>query len=197
MAKNTKERILEAALDLFSKYGYSGTNIQGIADSVGLVKSALYRHFSSKEEIWKGVYEMTAAYYREHFGAVDRLPPIPKSGDELIAVTKRMVDFTVHDEKVIKTRKILTTEQFRDEKACKLASDYFIFGTRDIFTAVFTEMMANGSMKQGDAETLAFSYTAPISALIHLCDREPVRENEAMEIMQKFIECFINTYCCK
>ena len=51
MAKDTKERILATALELFSQNGYDGTNVREIAASLGLVKSALYRHFSSKEEI--------------------------------------------------------------------------------------------------------------------------------------------------
>ena len=39
MANNTKERILEAALEMFSRYGYAGTNIRELTASLGLVKS--------------------------------------------------------------------------------------------------------------------------------------------------------------
>ena len=52
MAKGTKERILTAALEMFSQNGYAGTNIRELTASLGLVKSSLYRHFESKEEIW-------------------------------------------------------------------------------------------------------------------------------------------------
>ena len=53
MAKDTKERILAAALDMFSQNGYAGTNIRELTASLGLVKSSMYKHFESKEEIWK------------------------------------------------------------------------------------------------------------------------------------------------
>ncbi|MBR0356788.1 MAG: helix-turn-helix transcriptional regulator, partial [Clostridia bacterium] len=63
MAKDTKERILAAALDMFSQRGYDGTNIRELASSLGLVKSALYRHFDSKEAIWNALLDEMIAYY--------------------------------------------------------------------------------------------------------------------------------------
>ena len=41
---------------------------------------------------------------------------------------------------------------------------------------------------------LAFAYTAPISSLIHLCDREPEKTAEAMEQIEAFSRQFIKTY---
>lgn len=194
MAKDTKAKILDAALEIFARDGYAGTNIKDIAEAVGIVKSALYRHFESKEEIWNAVLEMMICYYDEHFGSADRLPCIPKSTDELREMTMRMVNFTIHDERVIRTRKILLTEQFRNEDVRKLASNYFLYDTRSIFARVFEEMMKNGCLKKADPSVLSLSYTAPITALIHLCDREPEKEAEALENISAFINLFIATY---
>ena len=58
MAKDTKERILAAALDMFSQNGYAGTNIRELTASLGLVKSGLYKHFKSKEEIWNSLLDI-------------------------------------------------------------------------------------------------------------------------------------------
>lgn len=194
MAKNTRERILDAALMIFARDGYVGTNIKDIAESVGIVKSALYRHFESKEEIWKAVQEMMISYYAEHFGSVDRLPAIPGDTGELYEMTMRMVNFTVNDEKVVMMRRILLTEQFRDETVRKLASDYFIHDTEAIFTRVFSEMMKSGAIRKDDPEMLAFSYTTPVTALIHLCDREPEKKEEALLKVQQFVRNFIAEY---
>ena len=65
MAKDTKERILAAALDMFSQNGYAGTNIRELAASLGLVKSGVYKHFKSKEEIWNSLLDSMIAYYDE------------------------------------------------------------------------------------------------------------------------------------
>ena len=50
MANDTKERILAAALEMFSQNGYAGTNIRELSASLGLVKSGVYKHYESKKE---------------------------------------------------------------------------------------------------------------------------------------------------
>ena len=194
MAKDTKERILAAALDMFSQNGYAGTNIRELTASLGLVKSGLYKHFESKEEIWNSLLDEMIAYYDERFGSPKHLPPAPDSLEGLVTMTMQMVDFTIHDEKVIKTRKLLMIEQFRDERARELATKHFLTGLRDMFTSVFARMMDKGLLRRDDPEMLAFAYTAPISSLIHLCDREPEKTEETMAQIEAFSRHFIRVY---
>ena len=111
-----------------------------------------------------------------------------------MTTTMHMVNFTVHDEKVVKTRKMLTIEQFRDERAKDLATKYFLTGLTGMFTPLFAGMMDKGLLRQDDPAMLAFAYTAPITALIHLCDREPEKANEAMTQVEAFSRHFIKTY---
>ncbi len=56
--KNTKERILEASLRLFSQKGIRETTIKDIAKEVGITEGAIYRHFESKEEIILGLFKV-------------------------------------------------------------------------------------------------------------------------------------------
>ena len=194
MAKDTKDRILSKALELFSRKGYEGTNINELMVSLGLVKSAVYRHFESKEEIWNALLDRMIAYYEERFGSPDNLLPVPESTEELLAMTMRMVNFTVHDETVVMTRKLLTIEQFRDERARKLSTKHFLTGLTEMFAHVFSGMMEKGLIRQDDPTLLAFSYTAPVTALIHLCDREPEKTEEAMTRIEDFVRHFIRMY---
>ena len=194
MGKDTKERILAAVLDLFSRNGYAGTNIRELTAALGLVKSSLYKHFESKEEIWDALLDSMIAYYGERFGSPERLPPAPDSLEGLVSMTMGMVDFTIHDEKVIKTRKLLTIEQYRDDRARALATKHFLTGLRDMFTPIFKSMMDNGLIRQENPAMLAFAYTAPISALIHLCDREPEKRDEAMAQIEEFSRHFVRVY---
>ena len=197
MAKDTKERILALALDRFSQNGYDGTNIRELTSSLGLVKSALYRHFDSKEAIWNALLDEMIAYYGAHFGSAEHLPPVPDSLEGLVALTMGMADFTIHDEKVVKTRKLLTIEQFRDDRARDLATKHFLTGLTDMFTPLFAGMMDRGLLIRDDPAMLAFAYTAPISALIHLCDREPGKTEEALSRIEAFSRHFIRTYACQ
>ena len=186
MAKETKERILAAALELFSQNGYAGTNIRELSASLGLVKSGVYKHFESKEAIWNALLDEMVAYYGEHFGSPEHLPPVPDSTEELTEMTMRMVDFTVRDERVVMTRKVLTLEQFRDARARELATKHFLTGLTDMFTGIFAGMMEKGLLRKDDPSLLALAYTAPISALIHRCDREPEKTEEAMAQIRAF-----------
>ena len=194
MANDTKERILDAALEMFSQNGYAGTNIRELSASLGLVKSGVYKHFESKEAIWNALLDRMIAYYAEHFGSAEHLPPVPDSLEELTQMTMKMVNFTVHDERVIMTRKVLTLEQYRDQRACKLATKHFLTGLTDMFTRIFAGMMDKGLLRRDDPQMLAFAYTAPISALIHLCDREPEKTEEAIRQIEAFSRHFIRIY---
>ena len=194
MAKDTKERILNVALEMFSQKGYEGTNIRELSASIGLVKSGIYKHYESKEEIWNALLDRMIAYYGEHFGSPEHLPPVPDSPEEFIAMTMRMADLTIHDEQIVKTRKVLTLEQFRDDRARELATKHFLTGLTEMFTHIFSGMMDKGLIRRDDPAMLAFAYATPISALIHLCDREPEKTEDAIRRIEAFSRHFLATY---
>ena len=191
MAKDTKERILETALEMFSQNGYNGTNIRELTAALGLVKSSMYKHFESKEAIWNALLDEMIAYYGARFGSPEHLPPVPDSPEGLVEMTMRMVNFTIHDEKIVMTRKVLAIEQFRDPRAKALATKHFLTGLTQMFAHVLQGMMDKGLLRQDDPKLLAFAYTAPISALIHLCDREPEKTGEALKQVEAFSRYFI------
>ena len=191
---STKERILEAALEMFSKNGYEATNVRDITASLGIVKSGVYKHYTSKEEIWNTLLDKMIAYYDERFGSSEHLPPVPDSPEGLVTMTMQLVNFTVHDQKIIMTRKLLSIEQFRDERARMLASKHFLTGLTEMFTPIFEGMMDKGLLRKDDPAMLAFAYTAPISALIHLCDREPDKTDKAMAQVETFSRYFIKVH---
>lgn len=194
MGKETKEKILNEALVSFAENGYKGTNLRDFAAGIGLSKSALYRHFESKEAIWTALLDQMEAYYSEHFGSPAQIPQTPHSCEDLYTLTMHMVDFTIHDEKVILTRKLLLTEQFHDERVKKLATAHFLTDTREMFRRIFAQMTEENLLVQEDADLLAFLYTAPITSLIHYCDREPERETEILQQVSDCIRHFIKKY---
>jgi AcrR family transcriptional regulator len=54
---NTRDRILDAALDLFSENGYEATSLRQVAERVGITKASLYYHFPSKKEMLRALVE--------------------------------------------------------------------------------------------------------------------------------------------
>ena len=162
--------------------------------ALGLVKSSMYRHFESKEAIWNALLDALIAYYEARFGSPEHLPPAPDSLDGLVEMTMRMAELTVRDERIVMSRKLLSIEQFRDDRARELATKHFLTGLTEMFGRIFSEMMEKGLLRRDDPEMLAFAYTAPISALIRLCDREPLKTAEAMAKIEAFSRHFIRIY---
>ena len=70
----------------------------------------------------------------------------------------------------------------------------FLTGLTEMFTYIFDGMMKKDLLRNDDPKMLAFAYTAPISSLIHLCDREPEKTEEALAQIKSFSRHFIKTY---
>ena len=71
MENTTKEKILDAALVSFAENGYRGTNLRDLAAGLGLSKSALYRHYESKEDVWNAIPDRMAV--AERLAAISRI----------------------------------------------------------------------------------------------------------------------------
>ena len=63
---NTKDQILDVALDLFSIRGYEATSISQIADAVRLRKASLYSHFASKQDILDTLVDELTKEFDQH-----------------------------------------------------------------------------------------------------------------------------------
>ena len=97
MGKDTREKILENALDMFANKGYEGTNIRELSDALGVSKGAMYRHYESKEQLWDSVISKVEVEYEKNIGSFKEMPEIPNSTDELKELTLRMMSNSMHD----------------------------------------------------------------------------------------------------
>jgi AcrR family transcriptional regulator len=85
--RRTANRILDVAEDLFAQNGYEATSLRDIATQAGLQQPGLYKHFASKEDLYRQVYERAL---RPMTDLMDQLLAAPDGGfDEL---TDRMTD---------------------------------------------------------------------------------------------------------
>ncbi len=66
-----EEIILDAALEVFSAYGFRGTTVDQIADRCGLSKPNLLYYFRRKEDIYTAVLERTLTGWLEPLKAID------------------------------------------------------------------------------------------------------------------------------
>lgn len=190
----TKDRILDSALTLFSEKGYDGVGVDIIAENAGIKGPSLYKHFKGKEDILDSLIEKAEGYYKDKFGSVNNPGHTPSSMDELIEISLKRIEFTLHDPVVKKVRRMLTMEQFRNRRIAQLATKYNIDCIQEIYKHIFRIMMNNGIMRKCDPESVSMSFAAPVSLLIQMCDREPEREQEVMERIEGFFRYFAEEY---
>lgn len=190
----TKERILYAALDLISEKGYDGVGVDLIAENAGLKGPSLYRHYKGKEDIFHSLIDMVESHYMEGFGFKNAQKEFPESMDDLIESAMGRIQFTMHDDAICKTRRILAMEQFRSERMAELTTRYHLENLQKFYADVFAEMMEKGVLKQDDSQSLALEFVAPATLLLHIYDRQPERETEVLERIRKHFEHFAKVY---
>jgi AcrR family transcriptional regulator len=88
----TREKLLKAAMQVFTRFGFAGTTIESISETAGFSRGAFYAHFSSKENILfalaKAQAEEIAPVFVECINAAE-------SADEAVdAVTNLLVERT-------------------------------------------------------------------------------------------------------
>lgn len=59
MTSDKRDRILAAALELFTEYGFKGTSTAAIAQHAGVATGTLFHHFRTKEELINELYKDT------------------------------------------------------------------------------------------------------------------------------------------
>ena len=195
--KNTKQEILNVSLDLFSIYGFEATSMSKIANTIGIRKASLYSHFESKQAILNEIIDEILEYYdkKSIFVNTDwNTEDIPESVDEIVKKIQEQIQFILHDPYISKARKMLVIEQFNNPKLSKLQTKQNYIDVLNYFTEFIQLLIQKDILIEEDATIMASQFCLPITVWINLCDREPERENEVMERIQKHIEKFFKVY---
>lgn len=184
--KTTKEAILKTALEIFSKQGYEGTALSDISNRLNITKAALYKHYPSKEGIYMAIGEYVMHHYLDHLNQLSQTP-MPQNWAQFRNLTCNQIIFTLEDEVICQARRLLIMEQFRSEEMADLATKHFRTQLEDRYGATFAHMMELGVMRKVDPAMAALQFTAPITILIHQCDREPKKKAEIIKEIEAFI----------
>ena len=175
MAAGTKERILETALELFAQNGYLGTSMNDIAGKLGLTKAALYKHYTSKQEILDRIidrmnemdYERAEAYEMpetepDGFAEAYMHTPVQK----IKAYSMAQFDHWTKEPFSANFRKMLTLEQYRDTKLAQLHRDYLAGGPLAYMAAIFRKLTDSDDA----AMQLALEFYGPMYLLYSVYD---------------------------
>ena len=199
---NTRQEILDTALNLFSVQGYEASSVSQIAEAVGIRKASVYSHFGSKQEILNALVQEVLGEYSRHsiFTQVDwDDPAFMKNGQDLTPETilqtvLGQIRYILHDPQISKSRKMLTIEQFQNPELSALQTKQNYTDVMRYFTGFVRFLVRQGKLTDNDAEAMAAQFCLPISVWINLCDREPGREDEVMELIARHVRQFFKMY---
>lgn len=196
---NTKQEILEASLELFSVQGFEATSISQIAGAVGIRKASLYSHFDSKQAILDAIVKDVLEQYGKHsiFARADwekDAANLPLTADEAVEMIQGQIRYILHDPAIQRARKMLVIEQFQNRSLAKLQTKQNYSDVLGYFTGMIKCLIQKGVLAEDDPEMMAAQLCLPISVWINLCDREPEREPEVMELVSRHIQQFFRVY---
>ena len=196
---NTKQEILEASLELFSVQGFEATSISQIAEAVGIRKASLYSHFESKQAILDALVQEVLEQYAAHsiFAKANQEKDAgdpPLTSDAAVQMILGQIRYILHDPSISRARKMLVIEQFQNRSLAKLQTKQNYSDVLQYFTGLVKRLIRQGVLAEDDPEIMAAQFCLPISMWINLCDREPEREPEVMELVEKHIRQFFRLY---
>lgn len=201
--EDTKNLIIQKALDLFSERGYDAVSVDQIAKEVGIKAPSLYNHYPSKQAIFDAIFEDVAKSYEEDTDKIDIhvqnvSQDVPSfngiSVEDLIEKVHGIFNYSLRDEKMCKFRKLMTIEQFRSSKISKLYSQRYVDRLVAYHSDIFKNLIATGELLDANPDTLALMYVAPVITLIGVCDREPEREEECVRKLDEHVRLFFDVF---
>ena len=170
---DTKERILQTALELFAHKGYEAVSVSDIAGALGLTKGALYRHFESKRAIFEAILarmeQQDAQEARDHDlpeGTVETDVAAYEAASvaDIVEFSKAMFRYWTEDPFAAPFRRMLTLEQYLSPEMASLYQQYLAAGPMGYVADLFR------SLGVPDPERRAASFYGPMFLLYSVYD---------------------------
>ena len=174
---------------MFSVKGYDAVTIREIASAVGIKESSIYNHFKSKQDILNKIIEETLKRYSHTLKSAQ----IPESENDNVAelydsitdnafldMCTNIFLFYLKDDYISKLRRLLTIEQYGNQKIGEIFRDVFINRVLETQRQVIQKFIDSGRFIQGDAYTMALHFYSPIFLLLYKYDNCPENEKQAI-----------------
>ena len=200
---DTKQRILDEALTLFSEKGYANVFVGDIADRVGIKAPSLYKHYKSKRAIFEAIIDEMNNRFAEQAKALNingtdaaADSEIYKEMDEkhLLKLGRELFLYYLHDDYTRRFRKMLTIEQFHDKELADVYTKLYVDDPLSYQGMLLGMVAAAGLLKTDNVEIMTLHFYAPIYYLLTICDREPEREKQALKTLDDHIKQFNKLY---
>ncbi len=196
----TKQKILDTALDLFSQKGFSAVSIRDICKVVDIKESSVYYHFKNKRDIFDELLLRFEAIAADLMGRLEEglsTPPDTYEGDLFEKTCDCFFEKYLMDGYCNKMMRLLSIEHLHNEEMQKIYADWIFDRPLQFQAKVFSVLTAAGIVKTKDSDYLAVKFYGPIflfmqrwlfhGALTEEC-RQTFRENAYRHVNYFFKE---------
>ena len=192
---NTKEKILVVALRLFAVNGYGAVSVSQIAGELGITKSALYKHYKNKRDIFNCIFEYVCQLDVERSqknGVPEKdYSEMPEafsnvSAESLGDYMKAQFRYWSEDEIACNFRRMLTLEQYKAPEMSTLYQKVLVSGPMDYIENLFREISKKQKKQLPSPHVLAVEFYSPFYLLLSMSDGANCREKKE-EIAQSYI----------
>ena len=175
---NTKERIFDVALDLFSKKGYDSVSLREIAEEVGIKKSSIYSHYPSKEAILIDIFQYLSGLF-EYDELLNSKELVLSSDNEILLENPEMfyhmgseaIRKMFTQERNLKIWKLIFIQMHYNENIRIFFQNEILVKPLLFWNGFFTILKENGIIKKEcNPKLLAKEYYSfPIYLLLEMC----------------------------
>ena len=200
---DTKQRILDEALTLFSEKGYANVYVGDIAEKVGIKAPSLYKHYKNKRAIFDAIIEEMNSRFLSQASALnirgndaDADSEIYKgmTEDSLVELGTNLFLYYLHDDYTRRFRKMLTIEQFHDSELASVYMTQYVDSPLAYQREMFRNLVDCGMLQADNVEIMTLHFYSPIYMLLTVCDRDPEREPQAIRDLEAHIRQFDKLY---
>ena len=166
---NTREKIMDVALHMFSERGYEAVSIRDICGEVGIKESTLYYHFKNKKDILDSLVEKFRTHIDGLLTHVDEITekPAKKKGKNIEnqMVDSYMMDSYLFDPFCNLMLRLMMIEQFHNEEIRALYEKTLFTDPLEIQMNIFKKLAATGVFPEKDVEWIVKEYHSYMTML--------------------------------
>lgn len=162
--ETTKQKILDVALELFSKDGYSAVSIRDICGLVGIKESTVYYHFENKRAIFEALSLKFQTVAKDMMARLDEAMVGMKGIDQnaMQTVSEAFFEGYLMDSFCNRFIRVMSLEQFSNEEVRQIYIKWMLDEPLRFQSRIFAHMAEAGIISSIDSDYLAVKYYSPI-----------------------------------